>query len=84
MPSLYPQRLSEKLKHVRVIELAYSETEMANALGSEVSRIDVSQFESGTRELPLLLLLRYARLAGLSVEVLIDDEQEIRPNTAKW
>lgn len=83
MSSLYPQRLCEKLKHIRIVELAYSETEMANALGRDVSRVEVSQYETGTRELPLGLLLRYARLVGLSTDVLLDDKMEIRPNIAK-
>ncbi len=84
MSSLYPQKLSEKLKHIRIVELTYSYTEMANALGSEVTDAEVSQYESGTRELPLLLLLRYARLVGLSTDVLLDDKLDIRPNTNKW
>ncbi|MDX6498509.1 MAG: hypothetical protein QOG23_1769 [Blastocatellia bacterium] len=34
----------------------------------------VSQYELGTREPPLPILLKYARLAGISTDVLIDDE----------
>jgi transcriptional regulator with XRE-family HTH domain len=34
----------------------------------------VSEYERGLREPTLLVLLRYARLAGISVDALIDDE----------
>jgi transcriptional regulator with XRE-family HTH domain len=33
----------------------------------------ISQYEAGTREPPLPVLLKYARLAGVPVEALIDD-----------
>jgi transcriptional regulator with XRE-family HTH domain len=34
----------------------------------------ISQYETGKREPPLLALLQYARLAGVAVDVLIDDK----------
>jgi len=34
----------------------------------------ISEYERGKREPPLLVLLRYARLAGVSTDVLIDDK----------
>lgn len=34
----------------------------------------ISRFEQGKREPSLLLLLEYARLAGISTDVLIDDK----------
>ncbi len=34
----------------------------------------ISEYERGVREPPLPILLRYARLAGVPTEVLIDDE----------
>jgi transcriptional regulator with XRE-family HTH domain len=33
----------------------------------------VSNFELGTREPDLLVVMRYARLAGVSMETLVDD-----------
>jgi hypothetical protein len=34
----------------------------------------ISQYETGTREPPLLVLLQYARVACVPVEALIDDD----------
>lgn len=38
---------------------------------------NVSEYERGKREPPLLVLLKYARLAGVSVESLIDDKMKL-------
>ena len=34
----------------------------------------ISMYESGKREPPLLVLLRYAKLTGINMELLVDDE----------
>jgi transcriptional regulator with XRE-family HTH domain len=50
---------------------------MFRRLGKTRSRIyasHVSGYEQGTREPPLDVLLQYARVAGVPVEVLIDDK----------
>jgi transcriptional regulator with XRE-family HTH domain len=49
----------------------------------------VSGYELGTREPPLPILLKYARLAGVIVDVLIDDEMDLPahlppPIEASW
>jgi transcriptional regulator with XRE-family HTH domain len=51
-----------------------SQTEMAAALNLQVHYSAISNFELGTREPDLLVVLQYARLAGVHVEALIDDE----------
>ena len=68
-----PMRLSEKLFTVRK-RLQMSQTEMAHALELKVNYSAISNFELGTREPDLLVILRYARLAGVPVEILIDDQ----------
>jgi hypothetical protein len=53
---------------------------MVKALSYKASPLyasQISQFENGNREPPLMLLLAYARLAGVSTDVLIDDKEEI-------
>ena len=40
-------------------------------------RSAISGYELGTREPPLTILLKYARLAGVSTDVLIDDELDL-------
>jgi transcriptional regulator with XRE-family HTH domain len=37
----------------------------------------ISGYESGRREPPLLILLKYAGVAGISTDVLIDDELDL-------
>jgi hypothetical protein len=37
----------------------------------------ISEFESGKREPPLPVLLCYARVASVSMEVLVDDQYEL-------
>jgi transcriptional regulator with XRE-family HTH domain len=41
----------------------------------------VSEYENNVRELGLRLLLRYARVAGVSVDVLIDDALDLPEKT---
>ena len=73
-----PRRLAEKLLQIR---LAYdlSQNGMIRRLGleDELVQADVSSFELGTREPALPHLLRYARTAGITVDVLIDDELDL-------
>jgi len=68
-------RLAGKLLQIRE-GLGLSQTEMLERLGfSDVLfRSNVSQYERGYRIPPLPVLLQYARVAGITVETLIDDE----------
>lgn len=72
------ERLAEKLLRIRV-EFGLSQTEMLRRLGAEemVAYNRISEYERGIREPPLPILLRYARLAAVPTEVLIDDELEL-------
>jgi len=72
-PRPRPARLGEKLLTIRE-RLGLSQTEMCRALELEVNYSAVSNYELGTREPPLPVLLKYARLAGVYVDVLIDDD----------
>jgi hypothetical protein len=45
--------------------------------GEPLYPASISQYETGKREPPLLVLLRYARLAGTSTDVLIDDRLDL-------
>ena len=73
-----PKRLSEKLAAIRA-NLGLSQTEMLRELGldGKVFRSAVSGYELGTREPSLIILLKYARLAGVSTDVLIDDAAKL-------
>jgi transcriptional regulator with XRE-family HTH domain len=69
-----PKYLGKKLRAIRAEILEMSQTEMSKALALRVDYSAVSQYELGTREPPLPILLKYARLAGISTDVLIDDD----------
>lgn len=71
-----PKQLGRKLLEIRQ-GLGMSQTEMAKALGLKVHYSAVSNYELGTREPDLLIVLSYARLAGISMEVLVDDKLKL-------
>ncbi|HEV2912857.1 MAG TPA: helix-turn-helix transcriptional regulator [Pyrinomonadaceae bacterium] len=69
-----PERLAEKLLQIRKA-LGLSQSEMLRRIGKGESghRNFISNYENGVRLPSLLELLAYARAAGVSVDVLIDD-----------
>jgi transcriptional regulator with XRE-family HTH domain len=73
-----PKRLAEKLRRVREA-LNLSQDEMVRALKSqeEINRNYVSGYERGTREPSLLTLLAYSLLAGVSMEVFVNDKLDL-------
>ena len=71
-----PKRLAGKLLAIRE-RLGVSQTEMARLLELKQTYTVVSSFESGRREPDLIILLRYARLARVPVENLIDDKLDL-------
>lgn len=77
-PRLKPVRLAEKLLLVRGA-LGLSQAAVVKRLDVEglVAPSQISEFESGKREPSLIVLLQYARLAGVHVEDLIDDEADL-------
>lgn len=77
-PRQKPERLAEKLLQIRMA-LGLSQDGMLERLGlaDEFFRSRISAYELGNREPPLPVLLRYARLVGISTDVLIDDELDL-------
>jgi transcriptional regulator with XRE-family HTH domain len=85
MGSSRPQTagLAEKLRLIRT-RFGLTQAQMVERLGSQKlpSPIklypgNISRFEQGLREPQPLVLLAYARAAGISVEVLIDADFEL-------
>jgi transcriptional regulator with XRE-family HTH domain len=78
----YPRRkqirLGEKLLQIRVA-LGLSQNEMLRCLGleNELSRTNISNYELGQREPPLFVLLQYSHLAGVCMDLLIDDRLDL-------
>jgi len=75
-PRQRPKRLGEKLLQIR-LSFGLSQNEMISRLGVEVTQNTLSSYELGNREPTLLILLAYARLAGVQMEVLADDEMDL-------
>ncbi|MDT5271675.1 MAG: Helix-turn-helix domain [Acidobacteriota bacterium] len=73
-PRERPERLAEKLRTIRQA-LGLSQTEILRRLGADerMAYHRISEFESGKGEPSLIILLQYARVAGVSTDVLIDD-----------
>ena len=74
-----PRRLGEKLRSIRNY-LDCSLADMANRLSTDeftVRRTVISLYESNDREPPLAVLLRYARIVGITMEVLADDKLDL-------
>lgn len=74
-----PKHLAKKLKTIRE-RLELTEDQLIEKLDCSSIRLyrsSISRFESGLREPPLQVLLRYARLIGVSTDVLIDDEMDV-------
>jgi transcriptional regulator with XRE-family HTH domain len=72
-PRTKPRRLAHKLRQIR-IKLGLSQSQLIRHLKlSGLAYTRISKFENGSSEPTLLVLLRYARAAGVCVDVLIDD-----------
>lgn len=73
-----PRHLARKLRQIR-LSLGLSQDGLIERLGveEEVVRSTISAFERGVREPSYPLLLKYARLAGVSTDLLIDDDAEL-------
>lgn len=71
----HPRHLASKLREIRT-KLGFTQEQMAETLRAAKSSTQpghVSEFEHGLREPSLLVLLRYAELAGVYIDAIVDD-----------
>ena len=80
-PRPKPVRLPEKLLQIRD-SLGLSQNGMIRRLGlsEDLYQGSISGYELGTREPPLPILLKYAQVAGICVDVLINDDLDLPEN----
>jgi transcriptional regulator with XRE-family HTH domain len=72
-----PASLAAKLLNIREA-LGISQVEMFKLLDyPTLHPAHISGYERGEREPPLPVLLRYARAAGICLDVLVDDELDL-------
>ena len=71
---LRPKHLGKKVRQIREV-LELSQVGMAEALGfPTVHPTNISGYETGKREPPYPVLLKYAKLVNISTDYLIDDK----------
>lgn len=76
-----PARLAQKLRQIRTA-LGLTQQEMFERLGDTRTRLyrgQIGLYETGQREPPMLVVLRYARVVGVPMELLVDDDLDL-PN----
>ena len=74
-----PKKLGKKLKQIR-LNLGLSQRQMVEALNyrdTPLRASQISQYEQGQREPTMMLVLAYARLAKVPMEVLVDDRMKL-------
>src|SRR6266480_5497670 len=73
-----PEHLAEKLLQIR-LAFGLSQSELLRQLGLEdaMDYRRISEFERGTTEPHLAVVLQYARAAGVHMEDIVDDELDL-------
>lgn len=71
-----PERLAEKLLQIRTA-LGLSQNELIRRLQMGLTQNRISDYELDKKEPPLIVLLSYARVAGVCLERLVDDELDL-------
>ena len=87
-PRPKPKRLAEKLRAIR-LGLRLSQTQMLKRLEHEHTMHygRISEYEAGKREPTLMVILQYARVAGVHLEEIADDQLDLPeklPGIAKY
>ena len=72
-----PRKLAKKLRQIR-ISLGLTQAEMVKQLKFKgIYQGHISEYERGVREPPYPVLLKYARIAKVSTDFLIDDKLKL-------
>src|SRR5437868_10693515 len=73
-----PKRLPDKLRQIRdALGLSQSETLSRLGVGDLIDYSKISGYERGERQPPLIILLEYARIANVWMDVLVDDALDL-------
>jgi transcriptional regulator with XRE-family HTH domain len=83
-----PKRLAEKLRQIR-LTLDLSQSALLNTLGvaEDISYTRISDYELDKTDPPLIVLVEYARVAGVHLEAIVDDRLDLPkklPGTVKY
>ena len=77
-----PRSHIQKTDQARIVVIALP-LGIIRALKEDLTQSRISEYEAGTGEPSLIVLLKYARLAGVAVDVLIDDKLDLPKLPAK-
>ena len=73
-----PRRLAEKLLQIRQsFKLSQSELVKQMGVAEMIHYTNISKYELDKNEPPLMVLLAYAKLAQIHLEVIVDDEIDL-------
>jgi transcriptional regulator with XRE-family HTH domain len=75
-----PKKLGKKMRQIRE-GLGMSQRQIVDALSyrdTPLRASQISQYENGQREPTMMLVLAYARLAKVPMEVLVDDKLKLQ------
>ena len=72
-----PKRLGEKLLAIRV-KLDISQSQLAKLLEFDKGIARISEYERSIREPDLMTLVKYSKLARVPMDVLADDNRELK------
>ena len=75
-PRRRPKRLAEKLLQIRK-HLGVSQSELVRQLGLDIPHSNISKFELDKNEPDTIVMLAYARCAGVRLEQILDDDLEL-------
>ncbi len=75
-----PKLLAAKLLAIRE-QIDASQSQFAKLLNFDKDAARICEYENGVREPSLLTLLRYSKLARVSINVLVDDGLELFPKS---
>lgn len=81
-----PARLGEKLKQIREHLDVRSYGEMVRRLNVpdlKLYRASILEYEANKRTPPLLVLLRYSELSGISINDMVDDRVDLKGLTKR-
>lgn len=73
-----PARLSEKLLEIRIaLNLTQQSMLERLKLPPEISQSNISAYERGTKEPPIFVIMRYAEVANVWIDVLVQDSLDL-------
>lgn len=73
-----PARLGEKFLQIRTaLELTQESMLARLELPTEITQSNISAYERGTKEPPIFVIMKYAKVANVWIDVLVEDTLDL-------